>query len=154
VKTENLRIGGLAAGEGGVWRRTSRTCSTSIPSPQHSARVHVDSPFPKPIVAFRTVWIATNRAIQRINPATDELLRPIDLRPIEGIPIPRTSPRGALPRGWPRRRSCIGSVRPQNEIIREIPIEGSSGLAAGEDGVWVIDKLSGALTAFAPRPVT
>ena len=38
-----------------------------------------------------------------------------------------------------------------NEIIREIPIEGSSGLAAGEDGVWVIDKLSGALTAFAPE---
>ncbi|HET7309111.1 MAG TPA: hypothetical protein VFJ54_03185, partial [Actinomycetota bacterium] len=37
------------------------------------------------------------------------------------------------------------------QISREIPIEGSSGLAAGDDGVWLIENLTGALTAFDPE---
>jgi streptogramin lyase len=101
-------------------------------------------------VAFRTVWIATDRQIERINPATDELLRPIDLHPM-GIAIPSyiAAGSGAV---WVAQEEILYRIDPAtNEISREIPIEASSGLAADEDGVWVIDKVSGALTAFDPE---
>jgi serine/threonine protein kinase len=151
-KTEVNRIGGFAAGEGGVWVANFASVQHVDPvSATVRALVQVDSPFLTPIVAFRTVWIATDRQIERINPATDELLRPIDLRPYEGIPIPSyiAAGSGAV---WVAQGEILYRIDPTtNQISREIPIEGSSGLAAGEDGVWLIDNLSGGLTAFDPE---
>jgi predicted Ser/Thr protein kinase len=151
-KTEVNRIGGFAAGEGGVWVANFASVQHVDPvSATVRALVHVDSPFLTPIVAFRTVWIATDRQIERINPATDELLRPIDLRTYEGIPIPSyiAAGSGAV---WVAQGEILYRIDPTTtQISREIPIEGSSGLAAGEDGVWLIDNLSGALTAFDPE---
>jgi predicted Ser/Thr protein kinase len=151
-KTEVNRIGGFAAGEGGVWVANFASVQHVDPvSATVRALVHVDSPFLTPIVAFRTVWIATDRQIERINPATDELLRPIDLRPYEGIPIPSyiAAGSGAV---WVAQGEILYRIDPTTkQISREIPIEGSSGLAAGDDGVWLIDNLSGALTAFDPE---
>ena len=150
--TEVNRIGGFAAGEGGVWVANFASVQHVDPvSANVRSFVQVDSPFLRPIVAFRTVWIATDRDIERINPATDELLRPIDLRPIGGIPIPSyiAAGSGAV---WVAQGEILYRIDPTtNEISREIRIEGSSGLAAGEDGVWVIDDLSRALTAFDPE---
>ena len=150
--TEVNRIGGFAAGEGGVWVANFASVQHVDPvSANVRSFVQVDSPFLRPIVAFRTVWIATDRDIERINPATDELLRPIDLPPIGGIPIPSyiAAGSGAV---WVAQGEILYRIDPTtNEISREIRIEGSSGLAAGEDGVWVIDDLSGALTAFDPE---
>ena len=150
-KTEILRISGFAAGEGGVWVANFANVQHVDPvSATVRARVHVDSPFLTPIVAFRTVWVATDFKVDRINPATDEPLRPIDLRPIEGIPIPSYIAAGSGT-VWVAQGEILYRIEPTtNEISREIPIQGSSGLAADEDAVWVTDKLSSELTAFNP----
>jgi hypothetical protein len=119
-KTEVSRIGGFAAGEGGVW--VANFANVHPPSATVRAHVLVNSPFLTPIVAFRTVWIATDRQIERINPATDELLRPIDLRPIEGIPIPSYIAAGSGS-VWVAQGEILYRIDPtRNEISREIPI--------------------------------
>jgi Protein kinase domain len=151
-KTENLRISGFAAGEGGVWVANFANVQHVDPvSATVRARVHIDSPFLTQIVAFRTVWVGTDDTVERINPATDELLRPIDLEPVGGIPVPSyiAADRRAV---WVAQKEVLYRIDPAtSEITEEIAIEGSSGLAVGEDAVWVIDKLNGALTAFDPE---
>ena len=88
-KAENLRVSGFAAGEGGLWVTNFANLQHVDPvSGTVRANVPIQSPFLTPVVAFRTVWIATDDAVERVNPATDELLRPIRLEQVSGIAIP------------------------------------------------------------------
>jgi hypothetical protein len=143
-------------GRGGVWvgelrERAARRSRFREPS----RLVHDRLAVPHVAESWRSARSGsrTGPSDRRINPATDELLRPIDLRRTRGSPSPRTSPAGSgavwVAQGG---ESSIGSIRPRSDRRRS-RIEGSSGLAAGDDGVWLIDNLSGALTAFDPRPV-
>lgn len=151
-KQENLRIGGFAAGEGGLWVANFANVQHVDPvSATVRGTVHIDSPFLSPIVAFRTVWVATDDAVDRINPATDQLLRPIELTPITGIAVPPyiAAGEGAV---WVVLDTTLTKIDPAtNEIVGETPVPGSTGIAVGEGAVWVIDKLSGSLTAIDPE---
>ena len=150
-KPENLRVGGLAAGEGGVWVANFANVQHVDPlSATTRATVPIDAPFLSPVVAFRTVWVATGDSVERINPATDELLRPIRLSAIGGIALPAivAAGEGAV---WAALDKTLYRIDPvANEIAAEIALAGSNGVAVGEGAVWVIDKLSGSLTAIDP----
>jgi YVTN family beta-propeller protein len=152
-KAENLRVSGFAAGEGGLWVTNFANLQHVDPvSGTVRANVSIQSPFLTPIVAFRTVWIATDDAVERINPATDELLRPIGLEQLSGIAIPPyiAAGEGAV---WVVLDKVLSQIDPAtNEIVHETtPVPGSTGIAVGEGAVWVIDKLTGSLTEIDPR---
>jgi streptogramin lyase len=151
-KAENLRVSGFAAGEGGLWVTNFANLQHVDPvSGTVRANVSIQSPFLTPIVAFRIVWIATDDAVERINPATDELLRPIGLEQLSGIAIPPyiAAGEGAV---WVVLDKVLSQIDPAtNEIVHETtPVPGSTGIAVGEGAVWVIDKLTGSLTAIDP----
>jgi streptogramin lyase len=151
-KAENLRVSGFAAGEGGLWVTNFANLQHVDPvSGTVRANVSIQSPFLTPIVAFRIVWIATDDAVERVNPATDELLRPIGLEQLSGIAIPPfiAAGEGAV---WVVLDKVLSQIDPAtNEIVHETtPVPGSTGIAVGEGAVWVIDKLTGSLTAIDP----
>ena len=152
-KAENLRVSGFAAGEGGLWVTNFANLQHVDPvSGTVRANVPIQSPFLTPVVAFRIVWIATDDAVERVNPATDELLRPIGLDQIAGIAIPPyiAAGEGAV---WVVLDKVLSQIDPAtNEIVHETtPVPGSTGIAVGEGAVWVIDKLTGSLTAIDPE---
>ncbi len=151
-KAENLRVSGFAAGEGGLWVTNFANLQHVDPvSGTVRANVPIQSPFLTPVVAFRIVWIATDDAVERVNPATDELLRPIRLEQVSGIAIPPyiAAGEGAV---WVVLDKVLSQIDPAtNEIVHETtPVPGSTGIAVGEGAVWVIDKLTGSLTAIDP----
>jgi serine/threonine-protein kinase len=152
-KAENLRVSGFAAGEGGLWVTNFANLQHVDPvSGTVRANVSIQSPFLTPIVAFRIVWIATDDAVERINPATDELLRSVGLEQLSGIAVPPyiAAGEGAV---WVVLDKVLSQIDPAtNEIVHETtPVPGSTGIAVGEGAVWVIDKLTGSLTAIDPR---
>jgi YVTN family beta-propeller protein len=151
-KAENLRVSGFAAGEGGLWVTNFANLQHVDPvSGTVRANVSIQSPFLTPIVAFRIVWIATDDAVERINPATDELLRSVGLEQLSGIAVPPyiAAGEGAV---WVVLDKVLSQIDPAtNEIVHETtPVPGSTGIAVGEGAVWVIDKLTGSLTAIDP----
>jgi YVTN family beta-propeller protein len=151
-KQENLRVSGFAAGEGGLWVTNFANLQHVDPvSATVRGNVPIQSPFLTPVVAFRTVWIATDDAVERVNPATDELLRPIGLTETAGIAIPPyiAAGEGAV---WVVLDNVLSQIDPAtNEIVHvTTPVPGSTGIAVGEGAVWVIDKLTGSLTAIDP----
>lgn len=145
---------GLAVGEGGVWvgaapdvlhvDPVTGTIRATIALPRSASTL--------PAVGFRTVWVSTGSTLQRINPATDELLRPIDVAPprenLFGTPFIATG-QGAV---WTATETTLTKVDPvQSRVVGRFPVEGATGLAVGEGAVWVIDNLSGELVRIDPR---
>jgi hypothetical protein len=140
---------GFAAGEGGVW-------VGSRPNVEHidpvtgtlRATINVPSFFLHLAIGFRTVWVAggSPNYLGRINPATDALLRPVQLGPSQGIP---TSLWVAIGRGavWVAAQDEVLEVDPiRNAVVRRIDAGSVDGIAADDDRVWVIDQLAGRLT--------
>ena len=146
---------GLAVGEGGVWLGSSPSMLHIDPvTGTIRATIHLESSraAPLPAVAFRTVWVSTTTALQRINPATDELLRPITVVPagenVFGTPFIATG-EGAV---WTATEVNLTKVDPvQNRVVGQFPIEGTTGLAVGEGAVWLIDNLTGELVRVDPE---
>ena len=153
-KAENTRVSGFAAGEGGLWVTNFANLQHVDPvSGTVRANVPIQSPFLTPVVASGRSKSATDDAVERINPATDELLRSIGLEQVGGdrpVPSP-TSLRGRARSGSCWTRCCPRSIRQQRDRPRDDPVPGSTGIAVGEGAVWVIDKLTGSLTEIDPR---
>ena len=103
-ETEVLRIGGFAAREGGV-------CVANFANAQHvdlglrDVRVHIDSPFLTPLVAFRTVWVGTDFTV-------------VDARTLDVL--------GTVRVGTTRRDSSSGPMRPGSPTAARTPSRGSS----------------------------
>jgi streptogramin lyase len=154
-QTDLLAVGGLAAGEGGVWWGNPPSIVHLDPATgEPSTSLNLQSQHTVPLVAFRTVWVATTDAIERINPATDELLRAVEVPASSGISVPGTldAGEGAL---WFVRERALYRIDPLTaRVMDEASIAGSSGIAVGEGSVWVIDSFAQTLTAFDPGSMT
>jgi outer membrane protein assembly factor BamB len=152
-KGEVLRVGGFAAGEGGVWVANFANVQHVDPITETIRRtIPVDSAFLSPLVAFRTVWVATDRSVERINPATDELLRATRLTPTSGIAL---DPSIAAGEGnvWVALEKTLYRIDPATgEVGDEYPLEDSTAIAVGEGAVWVIGKLNGTSRRSIRRP--
>lgn len=113
-------MGGFAAGEGGLWVANFANVQHVDPvSATVRGTVHIDSPFLSPVVAFRTVWVATDDAVERIDPATDGLLRPIELTQPAGIAPPPyiAAGEGAV---WVVLDATLSRIDPvSNAIVKE-----------------------------------
>lgn len=146
------RITGLAAGEGGVWVGSQPNVEHVDPvSGTVHGTIYVQSFFVQPVVGFRTVWVLSGNELLRINPATDALLPPVRLTS-PGATIPAQNHvavgEGAV---WVSIDNSVVEVDPiRNEVIRRIDTGNVDGIAAGDDGVWVIDGLTGRLTEIDP----
>lgn len=158
VRLEPYFTNGLAVGEGGVW-------VGSVPNVVHvdpitgtiratisvAGRPGVGG-ITLPAVAFRTVWVSTGPILERINPATDELLPPISLVPPSEATSPgRTWIATGEERVWVAGPTLVVEVDPiGGRVVRRIDVTGVTGLAVGEGSVWVIDDLSGQLIRLDP----
>jgi outer membrane protein assembly factor BamB/predicted Ser/Thr protein kinase len=157
VRLEPYFTNGLAVGEGGVW-------VGSVPNVVHvdpitgtiratisvAGRPGVGG-ITLPAVAFRTVWVSTGPILERINPATDELLPPISLVPQEATSPGRTWIATGEERVWVAGPTLVVEVDPIGGlVVRRIDVTGVTGLAVGEGSVWVIDDLSGQLLRLDP----
>jgi Protein kinase domain len=104
-------------------------------------------------VGGRTVWATSGLSLARINPATGEQLKPVRATTVAGVPV-----------GWTGVSVGEGSVwatNLQNQLVQIEPATGkvlktltlstsTDGVAAGEGGIWVLDKLAGALVHVDP----
>jgi len=149
-------INGLAVGEGGVWVGSGLRV-THIDPVTGTVRASIaiagqGTGITLPAVAFRTVWVSTGRILERINPATDELMRSISLVPPAEAESPgRTWIATGEERVWVAGPSVLVEVDPvRGRVVRRIDVAGVTGLAVGEGSVWVIDDLSGQLLRFDP----
>jgi len=148
---------GLAVGEGGVWVGSGMRV-THIDPLTGTIRASIailgqQTGITLPAVAFRTVWVSTGRILERINPATDQLLPSIPLVPptvATGSPG-RTWIATGEERVWVASPNLLVQVDPvRGRVVRRIDVPGVTGLAVGEGSVWVIDDLSGQLLRFDP----
>jgi hypothetical protein len=150
-------IPSLAAGEGGVWVE-NRPHIVHVDPVSGTVRETILVPyvgylfFPQPVVVgFRTVWMVSGNDLVRINPATDSLLPPVRLTPPGASllnPHYVAVGEGAV---WVSLDNSVVKVDPsRNEVIRRIDTGNVDGIAAGDDGVWVIDGLTGQLTQIDP----
>jgi YVTN family beta-propeller protein len=113
------------------------------------ARIHVGGGYAATAVGFRTVWVSVGDELDRINPATDEVLRPI---PLSGSSAPFFSTWIAVGEGsvWAMTDVMVYEVDPvQGRVARTIDQNGN-GIAVGEGAVWVVDNLAGELVRIGP----
>jgi streptogramin lyase len=104
-------------------------------------------------VGGRTVWATSGLSLARINPATGEPLKPVRVTTVAGVPV-----------GWTGVSVGEGSVwatTQQNQLVQIEPATArvlktlllpasTDGVAAGEDGIWVLDKLAGVVLHVDP----
>jgi streptogramin lyase/predicted Ser/Thr protein kinase len=154
LRLETFFVPGLAVGEGGVWVPiTPNVVHIDPVTGSIRATIFVQQSISAlPAVAFRTVWLSTGHVVERINPATDELLRPVTLIPAGEPTTPgRTwiaTGEGAV---WVASETTVFKIDPvQSRVVLEIEVNGATGLAVGAGAVWVIDNLSGELLRFDP----
>jgi hypothetical protein len=142
---------GLAAGEGGVWVGSHPNVLHVDPvSGTVGETIFVQSFVVQPVVGFRTVWVVSGNELLRINPATDALLPSVRLTPPGGS---GDGGYAAVGEGavWVTLNSGVVEVDPiRNEVISRIDTGAVDAIAAGEDGVWVLDALSGRLSEIDP----
>ncbi len=147
----SIRTEGLAVGEGGVWVGVPPNLVHVDPNRGTIESTIVLQSFSVlPLVGFRTIWVAAATGVERINPATDEVLRPIRLRTQQGI---ATGGSIAIGEGavWVGDDQALYRIDPAtSRVTREIPLAGTTALAVGEDAVWAINELTGELTSFDP----
>jgi streptogramin lyase len=137
----------VAVGEGGVWVHAFPSVAavdlrarTTDSIPLHPGFTENDID-----VAGRTVWALTGSTVSRINPATREMLKPVQLVPggsfVPGVGASAVaSGEGAV---WiSTLQEELVQVQPSTgRIEKVIPLPSSSDdVAAGEGGVWVLDK--------------
>jgi streptogramin lyase len=146
----------MVAGQGAVWVEdaTARVPTVLRVDPRHREieRVLVrGTAFTLSLVAgFDAIWVSTNRLI-RINPATHEA------RTVLEIPLPAGGS-GETSIAVDRRHLWIGSaqgvlrrVDPNGAVTGERTVTDSIQLlAAGEDGVWVVDQLADVVLRIDP----
>ncbi|MGA9159776.1 MAG: hypothetical protein WB297_02770 [Actinomycetota bacterium] len=102
-------------------------------------------------VGSRTVWVGALPGIVRINPATDQMLRPVRLMP-PGVQQPTYVALGAG-RAWGLTPDAhLTRVDPQTGAMQGTADVGqsASALASGFDALWVADSLHGTLTKVEP----
>lgn len=140
--------GSLAVGEGGVWFGSPPIVTHLDPRTDAIRATVTTGQYAIVAVGFRTVWVAVADELERINPATDELLRAIPLRGALGI---SSVPEVAIGKDavWVATDRALFRVDPvAGRVIGRSPLNGSDGLAVGDGSVWVADDFGGALTAF------
>ena len=147
-----FQTGGLAAGEGGVWVGSPANIQHVDPVTGTLRRTIVIQSFANvvPVVGFRTVWVDTGLVVERINPATDDLLRPVPYGNGEQAFVTWIAlGEGAV---WTASQNWVYQIDPvENRVVREIPVTGSTGIGVGAGAIWVIDDLSSELTRIDPR---
>lgn len=152
VNTARGHIVGFAAGEGGVWVGSPPVVEHVDPvTGTIRGTVAFRSFFLRAIeTAYRLVWVAAGapNSIERINPATDAVLR--------SISVEQTGTSGPLlaigeGRVWASTETSLYEIQPiRGEILRRKPIPNLGGVAAGEGSVWVLDDLHDVLTSLDP----
>jgi Protein kinase domain len=147
----------VAVGEGGVWvlawpdisavnLRASAIDLVPISLGQGVGEADIE-------IGGRTVWATSGLSLARINPATGELLRPVRLTTVDGVPVGWTgvsAGEGAL---WATTlQNQLVQIQPSTARVMKAQILPAStdDVAAGEDGVWVLDKLAGVVLHVDP----
>jgi streptogramin lyase/tRNA A-37 threonylcarbamoyl transferase component Bud32 len=153
VNASRGHIVGFAAGQGGVWVGSPPVVEHVDPVTGSLRNTIVLRSYFLASLAtgFRTVWVAggTPNSIERINPATDALLRSVPL-PSGGIVAP---PVLALGEGgvWVGSGNVVYELGPNDaRIQRRIRISNLGGIAAGEGSVWALDDIEGRLVRIDP----
>ena len=147
-----LQTGGLAAGEGGVWVGSPANIQHVDPVTGTLRRTITIQSFAAtvPVVGFRTVWVDTGLMVERINPATDDVLRPVPYGHGEQAFVTWIALGGGAV--WTASQNSVYQIDPvENRVVREISVPGSTGIGVGAGAVWVIDDLSSELTRIDPR---
>jgi streptogramin lyase len=136
----------VAVGEGGVWVLTGPSV-IDVDLGSGAINGVIDLPLGSPgygtgiAVASRTVWVGTGVGLARVNPATGEQLKPV--RP-NALPVATTGVSNGEGSVW---ATTLGNqlvqVEPTTaEVLKVLTLEASTDdVAAGEGGVWVLDKL-------------
>ena len=104
-------------------------------------------------VGGRTVWATSGLSLDRINPATGEHLKPVRVTTVAGVPVGWT--------GVSVGEGAVWATTLQNQLVQIEPATArvlktlllpasTDGVAAGEDGIWVLDKLAGVVLHVDP----
>jgi streptogramin lyase len=156
VRTQSYFSNGLAVGEGGVWVGSGNAV-THVDPVTGTIRATISiigarqTGITLPAVAFRTVWVSTGAQLQRINPATDALLKPISVFPVVTSSPGRTWIATGEDRVWVAAPSALVAVDPvRGRVVLRVDVPDVTGLAVGEGSVWILDDLSSELLRFDP----
>lgn len=154
VRTQSYFSNGLAVGEGGVWVGSGNAV-THVDPVTGTVRATISiigarqTGITLPAVAFRTVWVSTGAELERINPATDALLKPISVFPVTTSSPGRTWVATGEDRVWVAAPSGLVAVDPvRSRVVLRVDVPDVTGLAVGEGSVWIVDDLSGELLRF------
>jgi class 3 adenylate cyclase/streptogramin lyase len=147
----------IAVGEGGVWLLSGSTLvHVDELSKKVESSVGLDSFLTGSLaIGYRTVWITGTGGFDRIDPATNEKLKP--------IPVPFTQ-MGGVPTfsgiavgagavwGADYAQGNLARVDPRTSVVKAFHPGGSTdGVTFGGGAVWVIDNLGGTLSRIDPR---
>jgi len=156
VRTQSYFSNGLAVGEGGVWVGSGNAV-THVDPVTGTIRATISiigarqTGITLPAVAFRTVWVSTGAQLQRINPATDALLKPITVFPVVTSSPGRTWIATGEDRVWVAAPSALVAVDPvRDRVVLRVDVPDVTGLAVGESSVWILDDLTNELLRFDP----
>ena len=156
VRTPSFFVNGLAVGEGGVWIGSSNSV-THVDPVTGTIRATISlqgqqTGVTLTAVAFRTVWVSTGSTLERINPATDELLRPVSVFAATTSLPGRTWIATGEDRVWVSLSSELVAVDPvRNRVVLRVDVPDATGLAVGEGSVWMLDDFTGELLRLDPR---
>ena len=104
-------------------------------------------------VGGRTVWATSGLSLARINPATGEHLKPVRVTTVAGVPVGWTGVSVGEGSVWATtQQNQLVQIEPATaRVLKTLPLPASSdGVAAGEDGIWVLDKLAGVVLHVDP----
>jgi class 3 adenylate cyclase/streptogramin lyase len=143
----------LAAGEGSVWILGAQGVSAVDPGQGDRwgttplGYIFADQGFG---VGYRAVWLRRGTTIERINPATGDLLQPTTHPDWTAFGGGLVIGSGGV---WVVDRSSIFRLAPQSgEVIGRIDLHATvDELATGEGSLWVADDLAGRVLRIDPR---
>lgn len=146
----------IAVGEEGVWLLSG---STLVHVDEHSRKVEstigLDSFLTGSLaIGYRTVWISGTGGFDRIDPATNEQLKPISVPFLQmgGVPTFSGIAVGAgVVWGAGYAQGIIVRVDPRTSRLKMFhPGGATDGVTFGAGAVWVIDNLGGTLSRIDP----
>jgi streptogramin lyase/predicted Ser/Thr protein kinase len=157
VLTTSPNLPQVEVGEGGIWVLVGPTVVHVDPTDgtivgKVDLGANAGSTFDSIVVGSRTVWVGALPGIVRINPATDQMLRPVRLMP-PGVIQPTYVALGAG-RAWGLTSAAhLTRVDPQTGAMQGTANVGqsASALASGFDALWIADSLQGTLTKVEPE---
>jgi streptogramin lyase/predicted Ser/Thr protein kinase len=157
ILTTSQTLPQIEVGEGGVWLLVGPTVTHVDPTDGTivgtvDLGANAGATFDSIAVGSRTVWVGALPGLVRINPATDQMLRPVRLMP-PGVQQPTYVALGAG-RAWGLTSDAhLTHVDPQTGAMQETADvgQGASALASGFNALWIADNLQGTLTKVEPE---